>query len=461
MKRSITLKLLLAFSLLIVLAGAVSVATYREIGRTPEELLDYVDRRLQGHPSLEKLALPWIGSIRNYFGALPVQHRLNQPFAIPPLPPLPQASSLPPIGGTETGKVWRVGPTETLRTIAEAARLAQDGDTVEIVAGEYRGDVALWSQKKLSIKAVGGKARLHAAGRSAEGKAIWVIRHGTFDIENIEFVGARVPDRNGAAIRFEGGHLRISHCLFFANENGLLVTDNPASTLEIYNSEFAYNGAGDGQSHNLYVGKIASLTIKGSYFHHANIGHLIKSRAESSEIAYNRITDESGGKASYEIDLPNGGEAYIVGNLIQQSPTTENSTLISFGAEGYKNSKARLFLVHNTLVNDARYGGAFLRVAPGAETIVSAGNFLVGGGKYHLKDPVKSANDFEADWDIFRQPARYDYRLNTQGQKLLISQPSTDFPEARLKLSAQYLHPGKTVPLATPPRFPGALQQHD
>lgn len=41
----------------------------------------------------------------------------------------------------------RVGSQEKIIRIAEAARLAKDGDTVEILPGEYRGDVAVWQQK--------------------------------------------------------------------------------------------------------------------------------------------------------------------------------------------------------------------------------------------------------------------------------------------------------------------------
>jgi len=52
----------------------------------------------------------------------------------------------------------RVGPAEEIRTLNEAAMRAQDGDTVEVVAGEYRGDVAVWKQKRITIRGVGDAA---------------------------------------------------------------------------------------------------------------------------------------------------------------------------------------------------------------------------------------------------------------------------------------------------------------
>ena len=51
--------------------------------------------------------------------------------------------------------VLRVGPSQTLRSVAEAARIARDGDTVEIEAGDYAGDVAMWAQNDLALRAVG------------------------------------------------------------------------------------------------------------------------------------------------------------------------------------------------------------------------------------------------------------------------------------------------------------------
>ena len=101
-----------------------------------------------------------------------------------------------------------VGPGAPIARIADAARLAHDGDTVEILPGEYHGDVAVWTQKRLTIRGVGRAPTLVADNQSAEGKAIWVFREGDFLVENITFRGARVADLNGAAIRFERRWIR-------------------------------------------------------------------------------------------------------------------------------------------------------------------------------------------------------------------------------------------------------------
>jgi hypothetical protein len=257
----------------------------------------------------------------------------------------------------------RVGPGEKITRIAEAARLARDGDTVEILPGEYRGDVAVWQQKQLVIRGIGQRPVLVADGRSAEGKAIWVIRDGDIRIENIEFRGARVADKNGAGIRFERGKLSVRDCAFIDNQNAILTGNDPASELTIENSRFAdAPRQTDTLPHLLYIGRIGRISITGSRFENGYRGHLIKSRARRSDIIDSHIVDGPEGEASYEIDLPNGGIARITGNTIGQSARTQNPILISYGAEGSVWQENELTLDGNTLINDHLPAGWFLRV---------------------------------------------------------------------------------------------------
>src|SRR5258708_2780718 len=73
-------------------------------------------------------------------------------------------------------RLIRVGPREAVATIEAASRLARDGDTVEIEAGDYVGDVTSWNQNDLTLRATGGRVRIFAAGEAAERKAIWVVK---------------------------------------------------------------------------------------------------------------------------------------------------------------------------------------------------------------------------------------------------------------------------------------------
>jgi len=256
-----------------------------------------------------------------------------------------------------------VGPGLAITRIADAAKLARDGDTIEILPGEYRGDVAVWQQKALTIRGIGQRPVLIAEGKSAEGKAIWVIRNGDIHIENIEFRGARVPAGNGAGIRFEGGKLTLRDCAFIDNQMGLLTSNASNAELVIDTSRFA---DAPRQMHSLphllYVGAIARVTITGSRFENGYRGHLVKSRARRSDIRDNHIVDGPDGEASYEIDLPNGGIAHITGNTVGQSARTQNPVLISYGAEGNVWPENKLTLKNNNLTSDYLPVGWFLRV---------------------------------------------------------------------------------------------------
>ncbi len=278
-------------------------------------------------------------------------------------------------------EVLRVGPGRALKRIADAARQAPDGAVVEIDAGDYVGDVAVWPQARLTIRGVGGPVRLLAAGQQAEGKALRVVRRGALTVEGIEFRDVRVPDRNGAGIRLESGHLVVRRCRFLDSETGILTGNDVASRLEVEDSEFGHLGAGDGQSHGLYVGAIGHFRLSGCHVHHARVGHLVKSRARFNRIEHNRLVDGPGGQASYELEFPNGGLAEVEGNLVEQGEGTHNDVMVSFGAEGYRWPVNRLELRDNTLVNRLRLGGTFVRVAPGASPAVLRGNLLVGGGR--------------------------------------------------------------------------------
>lgn len=364
-------------------------------------------------------------------------------------------------------EVLQAGPTRKVTSLALASVVAQSGDTVEVDAGTYAADVAVWSQSNLTVRAVGGRVRLLAQGAAAEGKAIWVVRGGTMAVQGFDFVGAQVFHKNGAGIRFEKGQLSIKDCTFTDNENGILTSGDKDAELWIENSEFGNNGFGDGYSHNLYVGAIKKLTVTGSYFHHAKVGHLLKSRAAENHIFYNRLTDEAGGRASYELEFPNGGLAYVVGNHIQQGSQTENPAMISFGAEGYKWPRNELYLVANVLADDRPGGGKLLavRTDPAAKpvnlVVKALNNVLVGTGELGAAiTPPQAAgigdvagakpfeldirNNVNVDWDLFVQASRQDYRLKNPASPPLKPLPPGTANGVDLTPKREYVHPRQT-----------------
>lgn len=352
-------------------------------------------------------------------------------------------------GGTTT---LQVGPQRTLKTIAAAAKLAGANTLIEVDAGEYVGDVAVWTQPNLTLRAMGGRVRLRANGMAAEDKGIWVVRSPKFTVEGFDFAGAQVPGRNGAGIRFESGWLVVRNCSFMYNEMGLLTSNNPDAVLEVDNSEFAHNMRPDGHNHNLYIGQIARATVTGSYLHHARTGHLLKSRAAQSHILYNRLTDD-GGSASYELEFPNGGVALVVGNIVQQGPLTENPVLISFGAEGYTWPVNQLSLAYNTLVDDLPGGGIWLKVKPGADAVLAVNNLLVGSAPLQSTTPGDFRNNFNTDRSSLAPGGDYRLRVGSAlvGQAIAVGK---NLPPQR-----EYAHPAHSTALDIAPHNPGARQR--
>jgi len=285
---------------------------------------------------------------------------------------------------------WEVGADKTYTLPSQIMSLVQDGDTILIYDGEYLGDVGVWNKNNLVIKGI-GNPHLMANGQNAQGKAIWITTGDSIYIENIEFSGATVPDKNGAGIRAEGLNLTISKCYFHDNENGILVSNNPDINIFVEFSEFGNNGAGDGYSHSIYVGHNHSFTMQYCYFHHAKVGHHVKSRAQNNFIKYNYITDEEDGNSSSIIDLPNGGFSIIIGNILFQGSKAENGRLISYGLEGLSNTYNKLRVINNTLISE-RHTAIFLMIDPNATNVQIVNNLLIGKGEI-LQGPGTKINN--------------------------------------------------------------------
>jgi hypothetical protein len=280
------------------------------------------------------------------------------------------------------------------------------GDVVEIDAGVYNGPASTWSTNNLTLRGVGGRAHLVAPATISNGKGIWVTQGSNIAVENIEFSGAAVPDKNGAGVRAEGTDLAICGSYFHDNENGVL---GGGGNVLIEYSEFARNGGcvnGFGCAHNMYI-DAARFTLRYSYSHHASIGHLVKSRSRENYILYNRIMDEADGTSSYVIDLPNGGLSYVIGNLLQQGPNTDNPTILIYGEEGATNPSQTLYVVNNTFVND-RGSGTFVELS-GGTTATLQNNLIVGNGTL-VSGTATQVSNLRTNTPNFVNMGAFDYR---------------------------------------------------
>jgi len=117
---------------------------------------------------------------------------------------------------------------------SQAIAAAHDGDTIAIDAGTYANDYATISHNNLTLVGVGGKARLVQTTKAniPNGKGIWVVYGNNVTIDNIEFTGAHVKDKNGAGIRMQGGDITIKNSYFRDNQDGILGGENANVTAQ-------------------------------------------------------------------------------------------------------------------------------------------------------------------------------------------------------------------------------------
>ncbi len=337
----------------------------------------------------------------------------------------------------------QVGPDKTYKKVQDAVAAAQSGDTIEVDPGDYVDDISVIKVGDLTIRGVGGaRPHLKATQPPPNKKGILVIPDGVgpVTIEHLEISGSRISEgdgNNGAGIRAQGTDLTVRDCYIHDNQNGIL---SNGSLMTIEYNELAYNGEA-GYEHNVYVsGGTPKLVFRGNYSHHANHGYALKSRADENHILYNRLMEEADGNGSGLIDLPQGGLSYVIGNLIQKGPGADNKNrIILYKGEGDTNPELRLFVSHNTFVNDGAAGATFIDVVQATEVVVG-NNLFVGPGTLSKIDPNAAAMDLgnlQTDLAGLIDRAGFNYDL-------LMDSPAIDVGvalPAELMPDSQYLQP--------------------
>jgi len=270
-----------------------------------------------------------------------------------------------PYAAIAEARTLEVGEGKPFALPSEAARMARDGDVVQIAPGNYV-DCAIWTRNDLTIEATGPGVIL--SDKSCIGKGIFVINGDDVIVRGITFQRASVPDANGAGIRAMGGNLTIEHSTFLENQMGVLATGSPGGTIIVRDSLFARNGCypecPEGHAmHALYVGRpMAGLRVERSEFTEQHRGHYVKSRALRSEILDNVIHDGDGGTGSYLIDIPDGGTLIARGNRLEKGPNAENKDVaITIGEESQRNATPEILIENNFFNNRGTNSTIFVR----------------------------------------------------------------------------------------------------
>lgn len=276
-----------------------------------------------------------------------------------------------------------VGEGQPYATPSAAAKVAKDGDTVIIHEGKYLGDVCAWNANDLTVKGENPETTIiSAAGEICMGKAVWVFTGRNCTVEGVTIRGAKCPENNGSAIFLEGcfsGLCTISNCVFSKNDDGIRCGQIDDCELLLEDCKFFQNGAGDGLSHNIYVGNIRKVTARRVISDHARKGHAFKSRAKENILEHCRFDDGEDGECAYLADFPNGGKVSVTDCYFRQSNNASNSGLVAYGMEGNLHAENYLIFKRNTMIN-LRENGARFVMYKGIEEPDAEDNTLEGKG---------------------------------------------------------------------------------
>jgi hypothetical protein len=316
--------------------------------------------------------------------------------------------------------ILTVGSNEEYATLTAAVAASHNGDTIEVNAGTYVNDFPETITDNITIEGVGGMATLEATEPVPNGKAI-LVTHANVTIDNLAFTGASVADENGAGIRYVSGNLVLNDDYFYNNQEGLLAgtptTGAGTGSITINNTEFSHNGGDDGYAHNIYVGTIGTLTIDNSLFTGAVEGHEIKSEAQYTTIENTRIIDGPTGTASYSIDLPDGGNAVIENDVIEQGPDSQNPAIIHVGAGPTPWADTSVTIEHNTILNDLHQGDARLLLNNTTVPVTITDNEIYGltASQIATGPGTQSGNTFLATEPTLDMTPPYDSSSGSSG----------------------------------------------
>ncbi len=274
-------------------------------------------------------------------------------------------------------RTLEVGSGKPYAQPSAAAAAAADGDHVVIANGEYF-DCAVWPQNNLTIEGASEDGTV-ITDKTCQGKALFVLTGSQITVRNLTLTRARVPDGNGAGIRAEGRNLVVDHVKFINNQDGILSSNEPQSSIIVRNSEFTRNGSCDKAcAHGIYVGQVALLRVEKTVFRDTRQAHHIKSRAARTEVVDCDIADGPTGTASYSIDIPNGGSVVVTGNQIEKGPKSENHTaVIMIGEEGVTQPTREITVDGNTVNVEGSYDTVLVYNDTATEAMLH-GNHLAG-----------------------------------------------------------------------------------
>lgn len=245
-------------------------------------------------------------------------------------------------------------------TLAAAIAAAQSGNTILVVPGVYNTINTLVT-KPLTIKSTILGARWIIDGAGIFGYQSYLLAvdngvSGAVVLEDIGLINNKYQDGRNSGFATLGPTGPITLRRFYIGEcsNGVL-TGNQNNTCDLLldNGEVVDCGTIDGLTHNIYIGNLVRVRMRGVRSHwtrtEANYlageswrvaaGHAAKSRALETDIqgCYLDMGPEPAtGGPNRNVDIPNGGKVFLAGNtfVFRTKNNAGRGHVVAMGVEG-------------------------------------------------------------------------------------------------------------------------------
>lgn len=229
------------------------------------------------------------------------------------------------------------------------------------------------------------------------------------------------PDNAACVVPGYGNNLiiNVTRAHFHNTCNGIL-GGQIGTTWNITGSIFEHNGnsgdSGGSATHNLYLGG-QQVNMTGCWSKSCYQGHLFKSRARENNLVANRLITEQTAQEtkteSFNIDVPDGGDVLLKGNIVVQEGVPENDIMIRMGEESVSTDGRthRFRAYQNTIVNRSAVNATFISVNAAITDRDIKDNVFCGtaldSGSYTANNSTVAVTDFI-------DPDERYYKLKTQ-----------------------------------------------
>ena len=178
--------------------------------------------------------------------------------------------------------------------------------------------------------------------------------------------------------------------------------------------------------------------------HNAYIGQRGQDAAPRSTTSSTTASPTRRGNGNYEIESPNGGTTYIIGNLIHQGANSTNGTIITYGAEGADQRRpAPVRGQQHHRQQPRRLGTVRQQLRPAANALVQNNIFQGVGTPIYNNNATRRPPTGSPPTPTWRTPANYDYHLTASSTGAINAgtAPGTGINGFNMNPIQQYVHP--------------------